>query len=519
MEKYLQLLLKEVNTVIIPGLGTLTMTNQSTGETMFMSYLKYDDGKLSTYISQKEGCTDEEAKNMISETVQSILNTVEANKVFPIGSLGSFSKDKNGELQFVDGEVVDSSPIENEVEQPKEAIVENKSEVIDISVPETPVPVEEIPVTPLPKKKGFFGILGKKDKVATETSMEDTMPQSFDTETIVDQSAAEQVSDVNEKEDLQVEPSKIETSLVDEQVADEALNDVEEEISSEDEAPEIVEVIVTEEISVEISSDEQTGLVTEDIHIHEEIKVLSDEAPLVESAPSHVSVTEEPMIEKNNDASESDVNIELEEPAIVFEKTKKKRGVVFWILMSLIVIIIAGGTFIGLNFDKYKQYIPFIAENTKTLKSDEAAAIKEFESNNTKPTTEEPVSSAKDMIETTEETAPIENTMPVEESVPVEPKKKTVRSSVSHSSEASSSAPASSGGEYYIVLATFSEKTNADSYVVKLVSGGNSSATLIERDGKFSVCYGSYSSKGDATSNLSKAREVSSNAWLLHKAQ
>jgi hypothetical protein len=55
MDKYLLLLLKEVNTIIIPDLGALTITNHSTGEIMFMPFLKYDDGKLATYISEKEG--------------------------------------------------------------------------------------------------------------------------------------------------------------------------------------------------------------------------------------------------------------------------------------------------------------------------------------------------------------------------------------------------------------------------------------------------------------------------------
>ena len=42
MDKYLLLLLKEVNTIIIPDLGALTITNHSTGEIMFMPFLKYD---------------------------------------------------------------------------------------------------------------------------------------------------------------------------------------------------------------------------------------------------------------------------------------------------------------------------------------------------------------------------------------------------------------------------------------------------------------------------------------------
>ena len=77
MEKYLQQILKEVNTIIIPGLGALTITNDKTGEVMYMSYLKYDDGKLSAYISEKGNIDNDEAKSQISSYVENILNRLE----------------------------------------------------------------------------------------------------------------------------------------------------------------------------------------------------------------------------------------------------------------------------------------------------------------------------------------------------------------------------------------------------------------------------------------------------------
>lgn len=535
MEKYLQLLLKEVNTVIIPGLGTLTITNQSTGETMFMSYLKYDDGKLSTFISQKEGCTDDEAKAMISNTVQSILDIVEANKTFSIGDLGCFSKDKSGDLQFVDGDVVTNTPLESEVEQPKESIrqyqeqgtgsdqikntdhVESiSSEVSDIST--TEIPLAEAPVPPSSKKKGFFGMFAKKDKVDEERPMlEESTVSSGDSEMIVDQSSTEPISDKNETENLQVDSFVDEISDVNPQIEDEVSMDFGEELISEDQPSEMVGVIVTEEISIEVSSDEENGIVSEDIHIHSEIKTVPIEAPIVELVDSSQDdFVVEPSIDMNDDASERDVDIELEESGLVFQNTKKKKGVVFWILMSLMIIVVGGGVFIGLNFDKYKQYIPFMADNTKTLKEDENKAIKEFESNKTEPSAEETVAPSEEMIETAEETTPVENTMPEQGVAPVESKKKAVKSTIPRVS--SSGASSSPGGEFHIVLATFTEKTNADSYLAKLLEQGTSSATVVERDGKFSVCFGSYASKSDATSNLSSAKAVSTNAWLLHKS-
>ncbi len=100
MEKYLQQILKEVNTIIIPGLGALTITNDKTGEVMFMSYLKYDDGKLSAYIAEKGNIDNDEAKSQISSYVENVLNTIALEGDFLINGVGLFSKDSNGDLCF-----------------------------------------------------------------------------------------------------------------------------------------------------------------------------------------------------------------------------------------------------------------------------------------------------------------------------------------------------------------------------------------------------------------------------------
>ena len=112
MEKYLQQILKEVNTIIIPGLGALTITNDKTGEVMFMSYLKYDDGKLSAYISEKGSMDNDEAKSQISSYVENILNRIALEGEYLLNGVGLFSKDNNGDLCFENRSSITS--IENE---------------------------------------------------------------------------------------------------------------------------------------------------------------------------------------------------------------------------------------------------------------------------------------------------------------------------------------------------------------------------------------------------------------------
>ena len=72
MDKYLVEILKAFNTIIIPGLGALNLTNPETGECLFMPYLKYDDGKLSLYISETEGMSDNDAKVEFNKYLNSL---------------------------------------------------------------------------------------------------------------------------------------------------------------------------------------------------------------------------------------------------------------------------------------------------------------------------------------------------------------------------------------------------------------------------------------------------------------
>jgi hypothetical protein len=65
MDKYLLEILQDKNTIIIPGLGALTITNKKTGAIKFMPYLTHDDGALSLYISESEGMEENESKNLI----------------------------------------------------------------------------------------------------------------------------------------------------------------------------------------------------------------------------------------------------------------------------------------------------------------------------------------------------------------------------------------------------------------------------------------------------------------------
>ena len=143
MDKYLLEILKEVNTIIIPGLGALTITNKGTGEIMFMSYLKHDDGKLSAHIAQKDGLEENEAKNLIAKYVREITATLDKGESYDMFKFGSFIKDGD-DIDFKNwAEGDDSKPeAKTEVEKPKKTPI-----LEEVVTKEEPEKEEEKPKT------------------------------------------------------------------------------------------------------------------------------------------------------------------------------------------------------------------------------------------------------------------------------------------------------------------------------------------------------------------------------------
>ncbi|MCH2230860.1 MAG: SPOR domain-containing protein [Crocinitomicaceae bacterium] len=133
MDKYLLEILKDVNTIIIPGLGALTITNSNKGEIMFMSYLKHDDGKLTSYISEKEGMDENEAKNLVAKYVREIHLELDKGESYDMYQFGSFYKN-DGEVDFKSWAAMHPS----EESTPPTLIVEESKEEDNILTPPTP---------------------------------------------------------------------------------------------------------------------------------------------------------------------------------------------------------------------------------------------------------------------------------------------------------------------------------------------------------------------------------------------
>lgn len=149
MNNYLLQLLKEVKTLIIPGLGALTVTNESTGEILFMPYLKFDDGTLAKHIASKENMDLNDASNLISKFVREVTIELDKGNSYDMYQFGRFVK--------VDGEIAFEAWAPNSGDQGKAPLskpetTSPKDEAAETPKTETP-PVTETPKAAEPSKK------------------------------------------------------------------------------------------------------------------------------------------------------------------------------------------------------------------------------------------------------------------------------------------------------------------------------------------------------------------------------
>lgn len=179
MNQYLLSILKEVNTIIIPGIGALTITNAATGEIMFMPYLKFDDGKLAQHISEKEGMEINDAKNLVAKYVREIEAQLNIGESYDMYQFGSFIKNSEGEIEFKpwNGEknsvntevVIDDSSNASEPEPTTDTSIDAN----DI-IPET---IEETPIIIAPVIDSVLSNEEESTQTIEETQDTETVPE------------------------------------------------------------------------------------------------------------------------------------------------------------------------------------------------------------------------------------------------------------------------------------------------------------------------------------------------------
>ena len=425
MNKYLLAILKEINTIIIPGLGALTITNTDTGEIMFMPYLKHDDGKLAAHIAEKEGWEENDAINVISKYVREILSDLDQGKSYDMFQFGTFFKNDDGDIDF---KTWDNSNTKVEKEPAKK--ITKKTEVQEDKV-----------VSPKAEKKkeAVKKVKAKVDKAETKKEKVVTPKVEKKKETVKKEKiTSPKVEKTEKKTEVKKESPKMEKKV---KIASTAKVEEENQIKK---AP---------EKKLDIAAKEEIARGSAKL---EKLRKEQEEKP-----------------------------------------SKKKRGAGFWVLTSILIIIIAGSVAIMFNFNNIQQHIPFLAsEKTEKHTVDHLEEMKKMmNGEDDSEIVEEEI--IEEEINDEESSSEETNIEPVEE--------KIIETEPEVEPNTNSSLP------YHIIVGAFGSESNANRLADKLRSEGNTVRVGPGR-GLTLVSVNSFASKEEANASLSNYK----GAWVYY---
>ncbi|GAB3338187.1 hypothetical protein GCM10027299_50080 [Larkinella ripae] len=171
---YLKKLLFQYDCIVVPELGgfilhfipaTFIAANglymPPRKKIAFNEALKLDDGLLVNYMVLHEGCSRDEALQVIRQFVDELKQEVRQGRIFAIEGLGLFSENEEGKLQFdpeirhnFQGESYGFQPVSArlvnvvaEVEAPVALLPQPKETAIAVEAEEVPATLVEMPVT------------------------------------------------------------------------------------------------------------------------------------------------------------------------------------------------------------------------------------------------------------------------------------------------------------------------------------------------------------------------------------
>ena len=302
MNKHLQEILQETNTIIIPGLGALTITSAKTGDIYFMPFLKHDDGRLAKYISEKEKIDVSEAKKTIIEYVTIVTQALESEKYFEMDHFGKFFINKNSEIEFQkweDYQQIDKSILAAAKRRKEEEIKKNDEKVhhyIDEHKIESPNPLHL-----------------SLDEIQIHPVFEENIDKLSDIETELDNAiVTEEIINIDNIEENETENNEnIETII---QYNNEIkLQNIETEIESTklNDNIQTFNIIDTENTnSIQNEKSLEEILYTSESNINNSSTIDSEAEKPIEKEPINENIT---------------------------DKKKKKGGIIIWILVGLVI--------------------------------------------------------------------------------------------------------------------------------------------------------------------------------------
>ena len=455
MNNYLLQLLREVKTIIIPGLGALTLTNEASGEVLFMPYLKYDDGNLAKHISEKEGMDINDAKNLIAKFVREVMAELDKGASYDMYQFGSFKK-IDGDVAFEQWNTAKSD------EETSTTVLEEVAPIIEVPVQE--IIEESVVVEPEPVVE-----LAVEQEIIEEPTIE--------------------VAPVVEQEQIVEELSTETNSVAETVVAAAMLADVVADSPEE----KVEEPIVVESAVVEVEQEQRTPI--------EEV-----------TAPIEEPVVVTPTPDKPVDLSKKPAAKQPEQP-------KKKRRVLAYILWGFLVLFMGGATYVAINFNALKKDFPILADlagenNDKALEKSDLAKEKEVvkeEAEEPAVIEEEPIVEPEPTPEPEPEPVVVEKPKPVK-TISTAKKPRPKQSSGSSSVVIGKPDPSK---PYHVIGGSFGSEANAKRFARELIGKGQPSVMVGEFNGMYRVSIASFSTNEEALQANSNLKEIVPQAWVF----
>ena len=418
MDKYLLEILQDKNTIIIPGLGALTITNKKTGAIKFMPYLTHDDGALSLYISESEGMEENDSKNLIAKYVREIHAELDKGGSYDMYEFGSFFK-SGDEIEFRNW-----GSEQNQKTNTKEnkASKENNSPIEDDAKQTTSK--EQRSKKPAVKKTGGKKKTEEKQNSEKPSKAPDKIKQKTNTK------------DTTANKDKEIEEKQVKT----------------EPKNSSNKEKQKLNIIQKEELS-----------------------------------------SNEKKLDELKRQSNTNSNI-------------SRRGVGFWMLLSLMLLIIAGGTYIALDYNNIKQHIPFLADSPQATDNDKPEKMKQIIGKNKQ------TESSTDQISVSESTQINDTNKDVDEKPDEElPEEQAVETETKE--EVTTQVPSSNNNTFHIIAGAFSSESNAKLMGDKLKAKGYEVKVGRGR-GMNLVSIKSFATRAEAKRALAEFKEVAPNGWV-----
>ncbi|MEX1003216.1 MAG: SPOR domain-containing protein [Crocinitomicaceae bacterium] len=497
MNKYLIEILKLQSSVILPGFGSLMITNSKTGKVSFNPHLKFNDGSLATFIAEKEKIDQQEAQNKIAKFVREIEADLGKGDKYSVLGLGEFSKDKDGNVEFkTEGEGIGS--IEEAAKTPaKKEEAPAKKEEAAAKKEEAPSKKEEAASKKATKKSEKEE--KKKSKASVAAAKAEEQKNQFKPTDKKEAGTADSKKPAAKEEKAKPEIKKPEVKPIPKK-EDDSKKEGNKFTPSSEKEKKAESTDPTDKKDADPSSSKSAA---EKESIIESMKVTAvtsekdkamtekpDNSPKEENKQEDKSIQGLKDKYKKSSASSSQKPSAKEKKPKAEKGDKKKKSK--WPLIIILIIILGGGATAGYIF---KDDIMALINGKETTDEEAEGSEETVVGLNEIPDSLQEAHDAESLVDTMN-TALEDNT--------------DVAISEETQEEVVSSSP---GGNYHVIGNAFKDKSNAQGYVSAMKNKGYSSAKIVGQfDGLHMVSVQQFDSRSPAQSACSK---VGGGAWVF----